>query len=84
MALAQKITNFLKKKYNSFLIIGPRAIQVKNFNPVLLITLMIIFFGIFFFSNNFINKKNKKNTNNLKEIIETNEFSNLTNFFISK
>ena len=84
MALAQKISNFLKKKYNSFLIIGPRAIQVKNLNPVLLITLMIIFFGVFFISNNLINKKNKENTNNLKEIIETNEFSNLTNFFISK
>ena len=66
------------------MIIGPRAIQVKNLNPVLLITLMIIFFGVFFISNNLINKKNKENTNNLKEIIETNEFSNLTNFFISK
>ena len=84
MALIQKIINFAKKRNNLFSIIGPKALQVKNFNPVLLISLMVIFFGVFFISSNFINKKNKENINNLKEIVETNEFSNLAHFFISK
>tara|TARA_Y100000766_G_C18899522_1_gene602611 strand:+ start:207 stop:1553 length:1347 start_codon:yes stop_codon:yes gene_type:complete len=84
MALIQKIINFAKKRNNLFSIIGPKAPQVKNFNPVLLISLMVIFFGVFFISSNFINKKNKENINNLKEIVETNEFSNLALFFISK
>ena len=84
MALIQKIINFAKKRNTLFSIIGPKALQVKNFNPVLLISLMVIFFGVFFISSNFINKKNKENINNLKEIVETNEFSNLAHFFISK
>ena len=84
MTLIQKINNFVKKKFNLFSIISPKALQVKNFSPVLLITLMIIFSGVFFISSNFINKKNKENTTNLKEITTNNEFSNLANFFLSK
>ena len=84
MTLIQKINNFVKKKFNLFSIISPKALQVKNFSPVLLITFMIIFSGVFFISSNFINKKNKENTTNLKEITTNNEFSNLANFFLSK
>ena len=35
-------------------------------------------------STNLIDKKNQKNANNLKEISQNSEFSNLSNFLISK
>ena len=84
MTLIQKISNLLKKKYNLFSLTSPKSLQVKNFNPVFLISIMVIFSGVFFISSNFIDKKNKENISNFKEITENNEFSNLANFFISK
>ena len=39
---------------------------------------------IFFVSSNLISNKNKENANNLKEVTNNKDFSNLTNFFISK
>jgi len=76
--------NFIKKKNNLFSTIISNSPQFKNFNPIILISFIIIFSGIFFISLSFIDKKNVENRNNLKEITETNEFSNLANFFLSK
>ena len=44
----------------------------------------MVFTVIFFVSSNLIQKKNIDKRNNLKEISENKEFSNLTNFLISK
>ena len=44
----------------------------------------MFFLLIFYFNQIYINKKKLKIENNLKEITKNNEFSNLTNFFISK
>ena len=84
MTLIQKLRNFLKKKYNLFSIISPKSLQIKNFNSVFLLSIMIIISGVFFISTNFIDKTNKENSRNLKKIAKTNEFSNLAHFFISK
>ena len=84
MTLIQKLRNFLKKKYNLFSIISPKSLQIKNFNSVFLVSIMIIISGVFFISTNFIDKTNKENSRNLKKIAKTNEFSNLAHFFISK
>ena len=58
MTLIQKIIIFLKKRYNLYSIISPKTLR-GNLNPVVLISLMIFFSGVFFISSNFINKKNK-------------------------
>ena len=84
MTLIQKIRNLVKKRYNLFSTISLKSIQIKNFNPITLISIIFIFSGLFFVSSNLIDKKNKENSGNLKEITENNEFSNLANFFISK
>ena len=84
MTLIQKIKNFRKKKYNLFSIVSPKTLQILDFKPIVLISFIIIFSGIFFISMNLIHKKNKNSMNNFKEITENNEFSNLANFFISK
>ena len=84
MTLIQKIRNLVKKRYNLFSTISLKSIQIKNSNPITLISIIFIFSGLFFVSSNLIDKKNKENSDNLKEITENNEFSNLANFFISK
>ena len=84
MTLIQKSKNFIKKKYNLFSIISSKPLKLKSFYPVVLISFIIILSGVFFISFSFINKKNEDNKSNLKEVVETNEFSNLANFFISK
>ena len=84
MTLIQKIRNLVKKRYNLFSTISLKSIQIKNFNPISLISIIFIFSGLFFVSSNLIDKKNKENSDNLKEITENNEFSNLANLFISK
>ena len=84
MTIIQKINNFIKKKYSLFSVTGSKNLRLQYSNPVILISFIVIFFGVFLISSNFINKKNEENTSNLKEITETNEFSNLVDFFISK
>jgi len=84
MTLIQKLRNLTKKRYNLFSTISLKSIQIKNFNLIVLISIIFIFSGIFFISSNLIDKKNKENSDNLKEITGNNEFSNLANFFISK
>jgi murein DD-endopeptidase MepM/ murein hydrolase activator NlpD len=58
---------------------------MKSFNFNLTIPSFIIFFAILFFIvTNLITHKNKVNGDNLKEVLKTNEFLNLTNYFSSK
>ena len=84
MTIIQKISILFKKKYNFLASIDAKALKIQRFNPLILIGFLIIFSVLFFISSNLINKKNEKQSNNLKEITKTNEFSKLTNFFISK
>ncbi|MAC45198.1 MAG: peptidase M23 [Pelagibacteraceae bacterium] len=84
MTIIQKIYNFVKRNYNLFSIIGTKTLRLKKFNPVVLIAFLVIFSGVFFISSSFINQKSEENLSNLKKISETNEFSNLANFFFSK
>ncbi len=84
MTIIQKINAFIKKKYNFLSVLDAKAFKIQKFNPFFLISFLIIFSCIFFISLNLINKKNEKNSNNLKEITKKSEFSNLTNFLISK
>ncbi len=84
MTIIQKINNFLKKKYNFLALLDAKALKIQKFNPFILISFFIIFSVLFFISSNLINKKNASNASNLKEVSKTNEFSNLTDFIVSK
>ena len=84
MTIIQKINSFLKKKFNFWLHLEAKNLKIQIFNPLILISFLIIFSGIFFISSNLIDKKNERNINSFKEITKTNEFSNLSNFLISK
>ena len=84
MTIIYKISNFLKKKLISFSIIDSKAFRIQKISSIILVTFLIIFSIIFFISSNLINKKNQENVDNFKAITKTNEFSNFTDFLVSK
>ena len=84
MALIQKILNFLKRKNISFTIIDKKNLRIQKLNPLILVAFLVLFSGLFFLTTNKIIKKNSEYSNNLKEISKNNEFSNFTNFLLSK
>ena len=84
MAIIQKIRAFIKKNYNFLNLIELKSIKIQKLNPIIIFSFLIIFSIVFFVSSSLINKKNVTNKDNLSEITKTNEFLNLTNFFISK
>ncbi|MDC2987164.1 peptidoglycan DD-metalloendopeptidase family protein [Candidatus Pelagibacter bacterium] len=83
MTIIQKINVFFKKKINFLSSVSSKSIGIQK-KSVIFGSFLIFFSIIFFFSINYITNENDKNSNNLKEITKTSEFSNLTNFLISK
>tara|TARA_B100001559_G_scaffold319179_1_gene327939 strand:- start:188 stop:1534 length:1347 start_codon:yes stop_codon:yes gene_type:complete len=84
MTFIQKIKHFYKKKLIFLPQLDTSIFKFQRFNPFFIITFIVIFSGLFFITSNFINKKNKDNEKNFNEITKTSEFSNLSNFLISK
>ena len=84
MTIIQKIATFTKKKLKIFSFINVKSLQIKEFNPFILIIFLIFFSALFFVSSNLIQKKNNEDANNLKEITKNTELYNLTNYLISK
>ena len=84
MTLIQIINNFYKKK-NHYLS-TKLLIKMKsfNFNLAILVSFIVFFSILFFIVTNLIAHKNKVNDDNFKEVLKTNEFLNLTNYFSSK
>ena len=73
-----------KKGGYFFALSNYKNLRTQKFNPFFIIAFLVLLSGVFFISSNMIDKKNAEYSNNLKEITKNNEFSNLTNFFISK
>jgi murein DD-endopeptidase MepM/ murein hydrolase activator NlpD len=84
MPLDEIIHNFYKKKLNFFSIIRLKKLRVVNFKPFFFISFIVFFSLLFFTILNVINKINNENKNNLIEVANSGEFSNLKNYFISK
>ena len=84
MTFIQKTRYFWKKKINFLSQLDARAFKFQKFNPFFIITFVIIFSGLFFITSNLINKKNKDSEKNFYEITKSSEFSNFSNFLISK
>jgi murein DD-endopeptidase MepM/ murein hydrolase activator NlpD len=84
MALNEIIHNFYKKKLNLLLTVRLGKLSIVNLKPIFFIS-FIVFFSVLFFSiSSVINKKNNESRSNVKEITNSNEFSNLKNYFVSK
>ena len=84
MTLVRKISTFLKKK-DYFL----SSLNIKNSRiyktKLLSISIFLIFFSVLFFiSLSIVNQNKKEQRNNFQNITKDSQFSNLTNFLISK
>ena len=84
MTIIQKISIFIRKKFNFSLLLETKVLRVQKFNPLMIVAFLIFFTILFFVSSSIIIKNNDKNRDNFEEIIKTNEFKNITNFLISK
>jgi len=84
MTIIQKLSFIVKKRLNFLFLLNSRHLKIQKFNPFIFISFLIVFSSLFFTSLSIIQKKNNENVLNLKEIAKTSEFTNLTNFLISK
>ena len=84
MALIEILRSFFKNKpvfsYTSKL----NKTKIIGINPFILIFFIFFLTLTFFTISNVVSNKNVQNKINVENITKTNEFSNLTNFFISK
>jgi murein DD-endopeptidase MepM/ murein hydrolase activator NlpD len=84
MTIIRKLNTLLKKKYGFLLNFDYRSLKYQKFNPIFLVSFLIVFSILFFITSNLINKKNKAVENNFEQISKTNDFSNFSQFLISK
>ena len=84
MTLIQKLNDFFKKTANKTQPSIVQKLRNLNQNYFALFSILIFFSIIFFVSGNLIEKKNFNNVKNFKDTTKSNEFINLSNFFISK
>jgi len=84
MAIIQIINNFFKKRLNFLPSIRVNKVKFINFKPIVILSFIVFFSILFFTISNLLNKKNNENRDNLTKVANSNEFSNLTNYFISK
>ena len=84
MPLVQIIKNFYKKKLIFLSLINVKKYGTLNFYPIYVFSFIALFSLLFFTISYLISQKNDENENNIKEISKSYEFSNLTNYFISK
>jgi len=84
MAFNQIINVFFKKRLSFLSALKVNQLKIFNFNPIIFLSFIVFFSILFFIISNLIHKKNERNKNNLIEIKNSNEFSNITNYFISK
>ena len=84
MTFMQFIINYYKKNVTFFSIIKVNKLKIFNFNPLVVLILIVFFSILFFVTSNLINTNNENNRNNLNQVTNSNEFFNLTNYLISK
>jgi hypothetical protein len=82
MALNQ-IFNHFPKIFKNFKDMDSKH-KIINWRYFVYLFSIILFFGIFIIISNLINQKNKMESENLNSLVTSKEFSNLTDYFISK
>ena len=84
MTIIQKLNNFFKKKTDFGVITNSLKFKALNFYSLKVFAVVSIFTLTFFIILNFIDQRNLQDKNNFETLTSSNEFSNLTNYFISK
>ena len=84
MAFIKYFSEFQKKWQNLSVFTGQNKLKISKFNLTLFFSLILLFSIIFFSLSNYISSKNIENRENLGKVTNSNEFSNIAKFFISK
>ena len=84
MAIIQLFKEFFKKTLYQTSSLRFNKPKINKVNVVVLLSVSFFITVVFFTISSSINKKNIVNKNNFSEVTKSNEFSNLTNFLISK
>ncbi len=84
MAIIDKLLSFYRKKLQLKLALS--GFKIKNFNifHIIIFSAVFLFSVVFISTQEFLEKRNLENTNNLQVITKSDEFFNLSNYFISK
>ena len=84
MAIIDKLLSFYRKKHHLKLALS--GFKTKNFNifHIIIFSAVFLFSVIFISTQEFLERKNLENKNNLQVVTKSNEFFNLSNYFISK
>ncbi len=84
MAIIHYFNNIFRKIKKSELSYKLSKIKILNFNTVILFFFIVFFSLLYFISLNLVSKKNLNNQENLSDISKSNEFSQISNFLVSK
>ena len=84
MTIIQIFSDFFKKRLDIRVSIKTNKSKILSLNPIIFLTLIVIFSIVFFSINNLLTQKSIEKKNNIKTIAASNEFSKFTNFVISK
>ena len=84
MTIIQIFSNFFKKKLDIRASIKTNKFKILSLNPIIFLTLIVIFSIVFFSINNFMTQRSIEKKNNIKNIAASIKFSKFSNFVISK
>ncbi len=84
MTIIQKFIHLLKKSPSLKIIFRENKENILSIKQIWLTFFLLIILIVFYLISSSLNQKNIENTESLKTISKSNEFTNLTNFFISK
>ena len=84
MTIIQIFSDFFKKRLDIRVSIKTNKSKILSLNPIIFLTLIVIFSIVFFSINNFMTQRSIEKKNNIKTIAASNEFSKFTDFVISK
>ena len=84
MALNQYLSNFFKKTRHYIIMLKPTRSNFLGLNTLTLLSTLLSFMVIFVITSSFLAQKNQENADSLKMISRSNDFTNFSNFLISK
>ena len=84
MTIIRILSNFYKKKFNFLPFLRDNKHRVTSFNPLVFISILIFFSAIFLITLKLSEKRVLETKENLRDITQNSEYSNLQNYFISK
>ena len=84
MTLKVKFNNFIKNLNNYAFLTRNNKFRISNKNQLILVFSAVFFAIIFFTTKNIVEKKNFTSESELIAVTNSNEFSNFTNYLISK